>query len=92
MSMTWYRSRRDDRATRRLQECRRRFAVEALEGRQMLSTFTVTNTNDSGAGSLRQAIINSDAVNGPNTITFSIPGGGARRSTCSRPCRRSRSR
>ena len=76
MSMIWSRSRRDARATRRLQERRRRFAVEALEARQMLSAFTVTNTNDSGTGSLRQAIINSDAVKGPNTISFNIPGGG----------------
>jgi titin len=44
----------------------------------MLSTFTVTNTNDSGTGSLRQAIINSDATKGPNSITFNIPGSGLR--------------
>jgi hypothetical protein len=39
-----FHSRRDDRANRRLQERRRRFAVEPLEGRQMLSAFTVTST------------------------------------------------
>jgi hypothetical protein len=70
------RSRRDLRATRRLEERRRRFVLEPLEGRQMLSTFTVTNTDDSGTGSLRQAIINSDAVKGPNAINFKIPGSG----------------
>jgi large repetitive protein len=76
MSTIWSNVRRDHRATRRLQERRRRFAVEPLEGRQMLSAFTVTNTNDSGTGSLRQAIISSDAAKGPNTISFNIPGGG----------------
>ncbi|MGC8638496.1 MAG: hypothetical protein ACP5XB_01310 [Isosphaeraceae bacterium] len=30
----------------------------------------------SGAGSLRQAIISSDAVKGPNAINFNIPGSG----------------
>jgi hypothetical protein len=40
------------------------------------ATFTVSNTNDSGAGSLRQAL--SDVANttgGPHTIVFSIPAG-----------------
>lgn len=42
------------------------------------ATFTVINTNDSGAGSLRQAILNNnDAANGTNnTIAFNIPGAG----------------
>jgi len=35
--------------------------------------FTVTNTNDSGTGSLRQAILNVDAYGQPATITFRIP-------------------
>ena len=43
------------------------------------ATFTVTNTNDSGAGSLRQAIL--DAVAAPtaahdNVVAFNIPGTG----------------
>ncbi|WP_243439992.1 autotransporter outer membrane beta-barrel domain-containing protein [Fundidesulfovibrio soli] len=38
-------------------------------------TFTVTNSNDSGAGSLRQAIQDLNAAgDGTNTIQFSIPG------------------
>lgn len=38
------------------------------------ATFTVTTTADSGAGSLRQAILNANANPGPNTITFQISG------------------
>jgi hypothetical protein len=36
------------------------------------STFTVTNTNDSGPGSLRQAILDANANSGTDSITFSI--------------------
>ncbi len=37
--------------------------------------FTVTNVNDSGPGSLRQAILDSNATPpGPNVINFNIPG------------------
>ncbi len=38
------------------------------------ATFTVTNTNDSGAGSLRQAILSHNATAGGNTINFNISG------------------
>ena len=42
-----------------------------------MATFVVTNTTDSGAGSLRQAIISSNAaVTGPRVISFSIAGSG----------------
>ena len=37
---------------------------------------TVTNTNDSGAGSLRQAIIDANNTAGTQTISFNIPGAG----------------
>jgi hypothetical protein len=38
------------------------------------ATFTVTNTNDTGAGSLRQAITSANAAGvGPHTIAFNIP-------------------
>jgi hypothetical protein len=41
------------------------------------ATFTVTNTNDSGAGSLRQAITDANAGGaGPHTIVFDITGSG----------------
>jgi uncharacterized delta-60 repeat protein len=37
--------------------------------------FVVTNTNDSGEGSLRQAILNANAIAGTDTITFNLPTG-----------------
>ncbi len=36
----------------------------------------VINTNDSGTGSLRQAILNANAATAASTITFAIPGSG----------------
>jgi uncharacterized repeat protein (TIGR01451 family) len=51
--------------------------VERLEERALLSPFMVMNTNDSGAGSLRQAILDSNAAPPPagsiNLIEFNIP-------------------
>jgi hypothetical protein len=35
-------------------------------------TFTVTNTNDSGPGSLRQAVIDANAAVGPDDIVFTL--------------------
>src|SRR5208337_3113600 len=52
---------------------RRRPTLEALETRRLLSTYAVTNTNDSGAGSLRQAIINANGDSSPDDIVFNIP-------------------
>ena len=52
-------------------------ASKFMEDRTLLSTFDVTNTADSGSGSLRQAILDSNAATGQaNTIDFSIPGDG----------------
>ena len=42
----------------------------------VFATFTVTNTNDSGAGSLRQAILDANANAGADLIQFNISGGG----------------
>src|SRR5688572_29769576 len=39
------------------------------------ATFSVTNTNNSGAGSLRQAIIDANASGAIDTINFSIGSG-----------------
>ena len=48
-----------------------------MEDRTLLASFLVINTVDSGPGSLRQAILDSDAATGEtNTIDFSIPGDG----------------
>ena len=49
------------------------------------ATFTVTNTNDSGAGSLRQAILDANANPGPDTIVFNIPGAGVHTITPATP-------
>jgi uncharacterized repeat protein (TIGR01451 family) len=40
------------------------------------TTFPVSNANDSGAGSLRQAILDANATPGTQTITFNLPGSG----------------
>jgi hypothetical protein len=57
---------------------RRHPLVEDLEGRQLLSTFNVTNANDTGTGSLRAAIQASNATTGTpvNAIDFQIGTGG----------------
>lgn len=39
--------------------------------------FTVSNTNDAGVGSLRQAITDANTAGGTNTVVFAIPGVGA---------------
>jgi len=38
--------------------------------------FVVLNTNDSGPGSLRQAILDANAAPGPDRVIFNIPGNG----------------
>ena len=48
----------------------------AFVGGAEAATFTVTNTSDAGAGSLRQAILDSNATPGADTINFNIPGAG----------------
>jgi hypothetical protein len=40
----------------------------------MAATFTVTNTDDAGAGSLRQAVNDANNAGGDNTIVFDLPG------------------
>ena len=52
--------------TRRL-----RPTVMALEGRTLLSTLTVSNTDDSGSGSLRAAVAQANTDGGGDTIGFS---------------------
>src|SRR5258708_5826316 len=65
--------------SRRLCRAAFRPQLESLEERCLLTTFPVVNTNDSGAGSLRQAIMdaNNNANSGePDIIDFNIPGNG----------------
>ncbi len=71
-------------AGRSIRGARRRFArfrswhctrprLEWMEDRTLLATFIVSNTNDTGLGSLRQAIVDAnDATTSPNTIAFDI--------------------
>lgn len=51
-------------------------AVEPLEARVLLSAYVVTNTSDSGPGSLRQAILDANASTAANTVAFDILGAG----------------
>jgi titin len=50
--------------------------VETLEGRWVPSTFLVTTTDDTSAGSLRQAILDANATPGTNEIVFAVGDGG----------------
>jgi len=62
---------------RRRSRPRIRPCLEWMEDRTLLSTFIVSNTADTGPGSLRQAILDSDAAKGvTNKINFAIPGQG----------------
>src|SRR5687767_13404237 len=47
-------------------------AVLAGTGPAAAATFTVTNTNDSGPGSLRQALIDANAAAGADDIAFTV--------------------
>src|SRR5262249_33555016 len=45
--------------------------LELLEGRLAPATFTVTNANDAGPGSLRQTVLDANANPGADLIDFS---------------------
>lgn len=49
-----------------------RQTLEPLESRQLLATFSVTSVNDSGPGTLRQAILDANSNPGPDFIEFSL--------------------
>ena len=50
--------------------------LAALAATATAATYTVTTTADSGAGSLRQAILDANNASGADTIAFDIPGSG----------------
>src|SRR5207248_4400772 len=50
-------------------------SAEALEGRVLLSAYVVTNLNDSGVGSLRDAIQQANSNPIADTISFATPAG-----------------
>src|SRR5450432_876345 len=57
----------------------RKCAMDILEQRLLFAAaFTVTNTNDAGNGTLRQAILDANTTQTPNSamILFNIPGKG----------------
>ena len=73
--MLFYRSRRGRRRT--ASDAPLRFhRVEALEPRTLLASFVVTGIDNTGAGSLRQAILDANNAPGQDFITFNIPGPG----------------
>ena len=51
----------------------------------LAATFTVTNTDNAGPGSLRQAILDANANPGLDTIAFNIPGAGVHTITPATP-------
>ncbi|HEX3150424.1 MAG TPA: choice-of-anchor Q domain-containing protein [Gemmataceae bacterium] len=53
---------------------KRRLRMESLEDRTTPTTFTVMNTNDSGAGSFRQAIIDANTAGTADTVDFDTSG------------------
>jgi len=50
------------------------FSMFSASTTALAAPFTVSNTNDSGAGSLRQAILDANANGAGSTITFSVAG------------------
>ena len=53
--------------------------MQALEGRAAPAVFSVTNVSDAGPGSLRQAVLDTNAAPGADTITFDTGFFGAQR-------------
>src|SRR3954471_17283296 len=62
-----------------------RLRIEALGDRRLLSTFTVTDPGDTGANTLRQAIIDANSISGSDVIAFAIPGSGVHTITLATP-------
>ena len=48
--------------------------IERVEPRLLMAVFTVTNTDEAGPGSLRQAILDANGAPGADEVRFNIPG------------------
>ncbi len=66
----WLRRKNRNAGSRPVRSRRARLMVQGLEGRVVPTTFTVTNADDAGAGSLRQAILDSNAAAGTDAVAF----------------------
>src|SRR5947209_3909075 len=60
--------------TRRSARSRFRPFLETLEARATPATFLVSNLNDAGLGSLRQAILDANVTSAADLIDFSVAG------------------
>ena len=69
----FFRSRSKSR-TAPVQRSKKGLSYEQLEVRNVLSTFAVVNLNDSGDGSLRQAMLNANSAVGADVISFNVAG------------------
>src|SRR5262245_11197285 len=58
----------------RIMSQRVRLMLRGLETRIAPALFTVANLQDSGAGSLRQAVLDANALAGADTINFEVTG------------------
>ena len=76
LTESWFarRAGRGPASRQRHQRLRRTLTVEPLEGRALLSTFTVNSLGDTGTGTLRWAITQANQTPGNNTINFSVTG------------------
>ncbi len=72
--MMQFTSRKTNGRNTNKKSARRKGIFERLEDRSLLTTFSVTTLSDSGAGSLRQAILDANSTAGFDTIGFSIAG------------------
>lgn len=68
---------RSGRVSRTKRICQNAVNIEALEERRLLTVFSVGTNADSGAGSLRQAILDANSTPGADTVNFQIGSGAA---------------
>ena len=65
-------------ATGNGQTFRKLDANQTADPTSTAQTFVVTNANDAGAGSLRQALLDANSIAGADTVVFNIPGPGVK--------------